>query len=162
MAYQSMWLLVLWRGCESSTEVWALVRALLVELCDNAAKLTVRVARWSSSWRVLRSILASSAPDHPGCCPPRLPSMALDKDETEETEHESFLSCCCGLNPWAARFVIRHYSLCEFLRLQPKHRSTCFPWVSERSLRQVAIVADDIVAADDPAALLQQNIPIDY
>jgi len=124
----------------ASAQLWALVRKLLVDLRSSPLKLTARVARWSSCWPMLQSILRERASDPLGG---RATSeaAAATEERREETQHEAFLTMC-GLNPWAARRISQHYSLCDLLSLTPRMRLAHFAWVPERALRALAFVAD--------------------
>jgi hypothetical protein len=121
----------------ASTEaiLWKQVGELLARTSGSSLRLSVRLSSWRHAWRSLQRILiahrpsSSEWPCNPG---------ALD----EETEHERLLQGC-GLSPWAARKVVREYTLRSFLSLPPTVRAKHLSWLPERVLKRLVALEDD-------------------
>ena len=155
-AYNTMWLLVLARsktatacsrGAGSSSaqgsqqgKVWAAARSLVASLAESALKVNVRVLNWDDCWPVLRSILSQGKED------PTVVSFPAEttpqtEDAHEETQHEALLQLC-GLNPCAARCVLRHNTLPEFFAIPTELRASHFKWIPEQALATLGHVVD--------------------
>lgn len=125
------------RGASTEAILWKQVGEVLARTSGISVRLCVRVSPWRRAWRTLQRILIAHRPS-----PSEWPCNpgALD----EETEHERLL-LECGLSPWAARKVVREYTLRSVLSLPPSVRASRFSWLPERVLKRLAALDDDVV-----------------